>query len=298
MRIASNTVQDNIVRQIQLLGGQTSKLQTQVAMGQRIDSADDDPAAAGRVLSQQSELRRVEQYSLNATRALEISQASFAGLNSLKDVSDRATEIATLGRSPTSPEALGAYAAEVNQMIEQLLQVGNSRLGNDYIFAGTAIDTPPFSATRDANGDVTAATYDGNTVRAGIPLSEVASVTPFTNPATNQGIGDMINRLVALRDGLRNADGTALATAQSDLLLSEDLLVTALADNGAVQLRIEVQQHQQQSRGDNLVALVQGETAVDLPQSIVKLNQAQTAYQAALQSAANIMRISLLDYIQ
>ena len=298
MRIASNTVQDNIVRQIQTLGGQTSKLQTQVATGQRIDSADDDPAAAGRVLSQQSELRRVEQYSLNATRALEISQASFASLNSLKDVSDRATEIATLGRSPSSPEALNAYATEVNQMIEQLMQVGNSRLGNDYIFAGTAVDTPPFTATRDANGDVTVASYVGNTTQAGIPLSEVASVTPFTNPATNQGIGDMINRLVALRDALKAADGAALSTSQSDLLASEDLLVSALADNGAVQLRIEVQQHQQQSRGDNLVALVQGETAADLPDSIVRLNQSQTAYQAALQSAANIMRISLLDYIK
>jgi flagellar hook-associated protein 3 FlgL len=298
MRIASNTVQDNIVRQIQTLGGQTSKLQTQVATGQRIDSADDDPAAAGRVLSQQSELRRVEQYSLNATRALEISQTSFASLKSLKNVSDRATEIATLGRSPSSPEALSAYATEVNQMIEQLMQVGNSRLGNDYIFAGTAVDTPPFTATRDADGNVTAATYVGNTTQAGIPLSEVANVTPFTNPATNQGIGDMINSLVALRDALKAADGTAIAASQSDLLTSEDLLVSALADNGAVQLRIEVQKNQQQSRGDNLVALVQGETAADLPDSIVRLNQATTAYQAALQSAANIMRISLLDYIK
>ena len=142
---------DLVHAQIQFLGGQTSKLQTQVATGQRIDSADDDPAAAGRVLNHQSELRRVEQYGLNATRALEISQASYAGLNSVKDISDRATEIATLGRSPTSAEALKAYASEVNQMIEQLMQVGNTRLGNDYIFAGTKVDTPPFSATRDAS---------------------------------------------------------------------------------------------------------------------------------------------------
>jgi len=298
MRIASNTIQDNIVRQIQTLGGQTARLQTQVATGQRIDSADDDPAAAGRVLSQQSELRRVEQYSLNANRALEISQASFSGLNSLKDVSDRATEIATLGRSPLGSEALNAYATEVNQMIEQLMQTGNSRLGNDYIFAGTAVDAPPFTATRDAAGNITSASYVGNTSQAGIPLSEVASVTPFTNPATNQGIGDMINNLVALRDALKAADGNAIATSQANLETSEDLLVSALADNGAVQLRIEVQQNQQQTRGDNIVGLVSSETAVDLPKSIVLLNQSQTAYQAALQSAANIMRISLLDYIR
>ena len=120
-------------------------------------------------------------------------------------------------------EALSAYATEVNQMVEHIVQVGNSRLGNDYIFAGTAVDTPPFSATRDANGDITAATYVGNTSQAGIPLSEVANVTPFTNPATNQGIGDMINRLVALRDALKTADGTAIGASQADLQSSEDV---------------------------------------------------------------------------
>ncbi len=298
MRIASNTVQDNIVRQIQLLSGQTSKLQTQVATGQRIDSADDDPAAAGRVLNHQSELRRVDQYDLNATRALEISQASFSGLSSIKDVSDRATEIATLGRSPTSPEALKAYAAEVNQMIEQLMQVGNSRLGNDYIFAGTAVDAPPFTATRDASGNVTAVAFAGNASQADIPLSEVSSVSPFTSSTTNLGIRDMMNQLVALRDGLNAADGTAIANSQAALITGEDTLVSAIADNGAVQLRIQVNQKQQQARGDNLVSLVSGETSADLPDSIVRLNQAQTAYQAALQSAASIMRISLLDYIK
>ncbi len=74
MRIATNTIHDTVVRQIQLLGTQTSKLQTQVATGQRILEADDDPAATARVLNQQSELRRVDQFDQNATRALEISR--------------------------------------------------------------------------------------------------------------------------------------------------------------------------------------------------------------------------------
>ncbi len=298
MRIASNTVQDNIVRQIQQLGLQASKLQTQVSTQQRIDSADDDPAAAGRVLNHQSELRRVDQYSLNAARALEISQASFAGLKSVKDISDRAGEIATLGRSPTSPAELGAYATEVNQLIEQLVQVGNSRLGNDYIFAGTAVDAPPFSAHRDGAGQVTSVDYNGNTAQAAIPLSEVSSVSPFTSPATNTGLHDLLNQLVALRDALATNDSAGLATAQASLINGEDTLVSAIAENGAVQLRIQVNQGQQQARADNLVSLVQGETAADLPDSIVRLNQAQTAYQASLQSAATIMRISLLDYIK
>lgn len=298
MRIASNTVQDNIVRQIQSLGAQTARLQTQVATGQRIQSAEDDPAAAARVLNQQSELRRVDQYDLNATRALEISQASFAGLNNVKKISDRASEIATLGRSPTSGAAMNAYASEVNQLIEQLVQVGNTRLGNDYIFAGTAVDAPPFDATRNSAGQVTVVAYDGNADQAAIQLSEVSSVTPFSSAGTNTGIRDLLNTLVALRDALSASDGAALATVQANLIEGEDTLVAAMAENGAVQLRIEVNRSQQQTRADNLVSLVASETSVDLPDAIVRLGQSQTAYQAALQSAATIMRISLLDYIR
>ncbi len=298
MRIASNTVQDNIVRQIQSLGVQTARLQNQVASGQRITQADDDPAAAGRVLNQQSELRRVDQFDRNAGRALEISQATFAGLSDVKEISTRAGELATLGRSTAGPESLRAYAAEVNQLIEQLLQVGNTRLGSDYLFAGTAVDAPPFSVTRDADGNVTAAAYDGDLNQSSIPLSEVASVSPFSSGATNESVRDLLNQLAGLRDAFNANDSAGIAAAQSAIIEGEDALVSAMANTGAVQMRIEVNRAQQQARGDSLVSLVTAETGADLPDTIVRLNQSQLAYQAALQSAASIMKISLLDYIR
>ena len=48
----------------------------------------------------------------------------------------------------------------------------------------------------------------------------------------------------------------------------------------------------------SLETLVSNEASVDLPTTIVKLNQTQTAYQAALSSAAKVMNLSLLDYIK
>lgn len=77
MRVATTTVSDNIVRQIQLLGNQQGKLQNQVATGQRISQPEDDPAAVGRVLNLETERRHVTQYANNTAKALEITQASF-----------------------------------------------------------------------------------------------------------------------------------------------------------------------------------------------------------------------------
>src|SRR4051812_35838297 len=148
MRITNNTLSENIIRQIQNLGGQQAKLQTQVATGQRIFNPEDDPNAVGRVLNLESEQRQITQFLRNADRATELSQASFSGLQQIKKVSDRATEIGTLGGGSISPEAAKAYASEVDQLIEQTLQFNNTKFRGDFVFAGTAVDTVPFTATR------------------------------------------------------------------------------------------------------------------------------------------------------
>ncbi|MEO6996414.1 MAG: flagellin, partial [Lacunisphaera sp.] len=110
MRVATSTVSDTIVRQIQLLSSQQSKLQNQVATGQRISQPEDDPAAVGRVLNLETEQRRITQYSNNTAKALEIAQASFSGLQSIKKISDRAGELGTLGAGVLGPDAMKAYA--------------------------------------------------------------------------------------------------------------------------------------------------------------------------------------------
>ncbi|MBA4138864.1 MAG: flagellin [Opitutus sp.] len=298
MRIASATVSDNIVRQIQQLGTQQSKLQAAVASGQRVTNPSDDPAAISRLINLESERRGLQQFSRNADRAMEVSQASFSGLQQLKKLSDRATEVGTLGAGTVNPDAVSAYAAEIDQLLEQAVQLGNTRFRSDFIFAGTAVDTPPFAVTRDASGRITSVAFAGNALQAGISLSESSSITPGTTPATNAGLGDFLNRLVALRDGLSAGGGAPVAAVQPDLLASEDLLVDALAEQGAIQMRIEVAQTQQRVRGENLEALVSAEADGDLASAIVALNQTQVAYQAALQSSANIMRLSLLDYLK
>ncbi|HLP25970.1 MAG TPA: flagellar hook-associated protein FlgL [Acidobacteriota bacterium] len=298
MRIASSTVSDNIVRQIQNLGSQQARLQSTVASGQRITNPEDDPAAVSRVINLESERRSIEQFQRNADRALEISRASFSGLQQIKKLSDRATEIGTLGAGAMSPDALNAYASEIDQLIEQAVQLGNTKFRNDYIFAGTAVDAPPFTATRNASGEVTAVTYNGNTAQSEIALSESSSIAPGSSGTTNTGIGDFIGQLVSLRDALRTGNTATIQTAQADLLASEDVFVDALSEHGAVQMRIEVNQTQQKERAENLEKLVSAEADGDLPSAIVKLNQTQVAYQAALQSASNIMRLSLLDYLK
>ena len=299
MRIASNTVSDSMIRQIQQLMSDQAKLQLQVSSGRRITQPEDDPAAVGRVLNLQTEQRQLSQYANNAARALTLSQSSYSGLQGLKRVSDRAGELATLGTGAMSTDSMHTFGNEVDQLIEQALQLANSRTGGDYIYGGTAVDAPPFVATRDATtGKVISVVYNGNTQQASIPLSEATSVAPSTSGATNTGMKDFLTNLITLRDSLANGDIDAVRAAQPGLETSENVIIAAMADSGGIQTRIEAAQAQQQDRTMALESLVSSESSVDLPTTVVKLNQAQTAYQAALSSAAKVMNLSLLDYIK
>jgi flagellar hook-associated protein 3 FlgL len=300
MRVATNTTADAAVAQIQKLSVRQSQLQTQISTGQRITQSSDDPSAMARVLALQAEQAQNNQYQSNASRALDVSQATYSGLQSIKTISDRAGEIGTLGAGAVSPDAAAAYAKELNQLIEQAVQLGNSKFGNDYLFAGTKVDVAPITTTRDSNGDITVAAYAGNSSQAGIQLSDSSSISPGTTSATNNGIKDFINNLVALRDALRTTTGTgaAVSAAQPGLEASENLLVNSLSEHGAIELRIEVAQKQQTSRSTNIEKLISNEANADLATTAVKLSQTSTAYQAALSSSAKILQMSLLDYLK
>ena len=178
------------------------------------------------------------------------------------------------------------------------MQLVNTRFRNDYIFAGTAVDAAPYTVQRNLQGSVTSIAFGGNAQQQTIQLTESSSISPTTTNATNVGLEDFVNNLIALRDALQTNDSSAVATAQTGLLAGEDMLVSSLAEHGGVQTRIEATQAQLADRATDLESLVSSETDADLPTTVVRLNQAQTAYQAALQSAANIMQVSLLDYIK
>ena len=299
MRVPTHQSSSAVLAQIQRAGVRQAQLQLQVSTGQRLRSIDEDPASAGRVIAMQAERARIIQFDRNADRAQEVSQASFAGLKALQQVSERAGEIVTLGGGISSPDALRAYAVEVNQLIEQAVQAGNSRLRDDYLFSGTATDTAPFAVTRDpGTGRVTTVAYVGNSDRPTISISEITELPMGSSAATNSGIRDFISGLVDLRDALASLSTSAVASTRPSLEAAENALLSGVSENGAVELRVQAIRLQQRARAENLEQLVSRESDADLAETMVRLGQATTAYEASLSSANRILQLSILDYLK
>ncbi len=298
MRVPTYAATTTVISQIAELSSKQTTLQDQIASGQRVKLPGDDPAAVGRLLALGAEQRRVAQFERNSDVALELTQATFSHLSSLKDLSVRAGELSLLGTGTLGQEATNAYAAEVDQLIEQAVRVGNGRLRDDFIFAGTAVGTEPIAVTRGADGKVASVTYAGNTSNRTVSLTEQSSLEIGSTGATNTAIADFINTLVTLRDSLSNGDRAGLDTSIAGLETAEDALVEAIGTTGAAQMRIEVSKKQLGTRDDEIERLISAEADADLPSTVVKLSQATTAYEAALASASRILNMSILDYLR
>jgi flagellar hook-associated protein 3 FlgL len=298
MRVTSNSFPNNLINHLQRLTGRVATLQNQTATGQRITQPSDDPAAAVRVLNFQAERSRIAQYQRNAQRGQDIVNATIAQVRNFLDVSDRAGEIVTLSDPLLSSEQLAAYAAEMNELIEQSLVAANTNFNDEPLFGGTTGLPEPFNADRDpVTGRITNINYAGEMTAAEFQISEGSRLSPYTDGATNLQIRDFLNQLVQLRDALASGVTADIKNLGAPLEGSEDNLLTLLSGRGALQQRLDIETQHNNARYSNLAVQVSRDADVDLAQTIVELTQNQNAYQAALMSAGKILDRSLLDYI-
>lgn len=311
MRVTANTFPNTLLDQLKDLSVRQNRLQTQATTGQKIQLPEDDPVAMRRILDMQAEGKKIGQYEANIRRLDELSNVTYSSMKSLKQVLDRATEIATLADELKNPEELRTYGVEINEIIKQAVYMVNVQNRGDYVFGGTLTDEPPFEMTLDGNNQVTGVNYRGNRDLPEVEISESTTMSAQFIGANTTGTGphglitdsrfgaDLFNHLIALRDNLQNADTDAIAgTSQTELAADEENILFHIGTIGATQVRLETADAVMGQRGVSLETLVSKEADADIAQTLVRLSQTQTAYQAALQSGGKILNTSLLDYIR
>lgn len=306
MRVTSNSFPVDLRNQLQELTERQVALQKQAATGQRIHSISDDPRAVRQTLDLQAESRLVEQFKLNISRVREYVDVSYANISSLKKLSDRAGELATQAGSSTSNVASKAYSMEVNQLVEESVRLANTKHRSGFLFAGTKNTEAPFTPTRDANGKILSVAYNGNAKTITVDIAETSNV-PVNFPGegphgilmnTDNG-ADFIRHLIDLRDKLDAKDFAGIqGTVLSNLRKDEENFVNNFSLVGSIQSRMETAGAIMERRQMSLTPLISNESDADLTDTLVRLNELQNVYTAALQTGSTLLRSSLLDYLR
>jgi flagellar hook-associated protein 3 FlgL len=313
MRIAGTSYTDSLVGQLNFLSAQQFQLQTQISTGQRIQKPEDDPTGMSVALRLQAETSRVNQYGNNLASLQNTANTAIGAMQQLKTISDRAGEIATLADDHTkTPAELQTYAREVNQMIQQAVQLANSKDAGHFLFSGTKNDTAPFTAVTDSDGNVTAVNYQGNTNASQKEIAEDTTVTIDAPGANTSGSGprglladsrygaDFFNHLISLQKNLASGDKTAIAQIdQPSLAKDEDNLIYHISNNAVTQTRLDSAAESISTRQQALQQSLTKVAGVDVTKAITDLSQAQSTYQAALASSSVLLQMqqSVLTYL-
>jgi flagellar hook-associated protein 3 FlgL len=129
--------------------------QERAISGKRINRPSDDPQGMMRVMGLNAKIHRNEQALKNMEIANSYLTVTESSLAELTNVLTRAKELAIQMSSSSnqSSDALQAARAEVEELFYQVIQIGNTRIGDHYVFGGYQTERPPFDADGKYFGD-------------------------------------------------------------------------------------------------------------------------------------------------
>ncbi|HEX3798085.1 MAG TPA: flagellar hook-associated protein FlgL [Verrucomicrobiae bacterium] len=312
MRISSTSFSTNFLSEINQLQQRQNTLQQEASTGLSVTQPEDNPEVMTNVLNLQTQSSASTQYQANVSKLQTTANLSYTAMSNLKTISDRVDEIATLATSGTaSPDQLNAYAQEVNNLVQEAAQLGNSQDANgNYLFGGTASTQPPYTVTQNSSNVVTSVTANGNssvakaeiapgvTISAEVPGSNTTgSGTPGLFQDSASGV-DIFAHMISLQQDLASGNTAAITANDAPALTKDnDNIVSQISANGVLQSTLSNATNIASAQSLNITTEVSNATTADLATVITQLDQTQTAYQAALESGSKILSLSLLDYL-
>ena len=286
-RITQRTIADTALRGLQTQLTRSQLLQQQLSSGRRVSQPSDDPSATVSSMTLRSRRAADEQYLRNmdtATGRLTVTD------NALTQLSDRLRNFRDLivqsRNGGLGTESQAAIAANMTAVRSEVMDLYNTTYLDRPIFGGTITGQTAVDPT---------GTYLGNDAPVEVRISTDA-VVRIDVSGQAAGADTLPGTLAQVA-----ANVTAGTASDSDLSALDTALSTvakALGDIGARAARVDQTHDLVDSHRLDLTSRISVNEDVDMPEAMMNLSAQQVGYQAALQSAAKIQQISLVDFLK
>lgn len=294
-RITNSLLQRQTLTNYQATLRSIHEAQKQVVSGSRIHRPSDDPVAAGTVVRTDSQLRAIEQYRRNIGTARTRLSAEESVLGSLTDLLTRARELAIANATGTAnADTRAAAKAEVEQLLAEAIQLGNTRVNGSYLFGGAFDDRRPFDADGAFDPDFPPRDTGGRQV-------EIASghlIATQHDGGTVFIDSEVFASLRELADALGANDQDAVSASIASVDRAFGAVQDLIAEVGARQNALDMAEANLEAWDVQLKTFRSDLSDVELEEALTRLIHQQTAYQAALAANARILQTSLTDYLR
>lgn len=182
-RISTNLPNDNARFFMRRQETDRRTLQNQISSQERIQNLRDDPVGAAHATRFESYSFRLDRYTSNIEYAQDNHQVTEAHMQESVDIMQRIREIAIQGANGTySEDERRHMAAEVDELLEELVDLGNSKNGTgNSIFAGARSRSDAFQTLRGnvegiEGNRITEVMYNGDITQNMTEIGEGATI--------------------------------------------------------------------------------------------------------------------------
>ncbi len=281
---------------------QSAQLNTQnaaqeVSTGRSVNAPGDNPAAVAALVLNDAQTSEDAQYQTNITDLQSNLQLANSVVDNASQLLTSAISLGTEGATGTiSTSQRQSIAAQVTSLQQQLLSLANTTDQGAYIFSGTNVTTPAFTADASAPSGVV---YNGNSAVNSVQISEGQSVQ--TNlPGSELFTNSSGNAFAALND-LANAlnSGTGIAAATTEVQNAFNQINTQGAFYGDALSQLQSTENYLSQETVTLSQQQNNLVGANLTQAVTSLSQDETDEQASESATAQILQLpTILDYIQ
>lgn len=295
MRISDQTRHTANLRHLETASQRMDTIQNQLSSGRRIQRASDDPAGVSISLGYRASINFETQMRRNMDSAVGLLNVTDVALDSATSAVQRIRELAVQASTGTlGPDERTAIASEVDQLMAQLVQVGNTNYGGQYIFAGFQSRTPAYAVTGQP---ATAVAYQGD---AGVRETQVSTTSKvLVNIPGSTVFGTMFDDVIAFRQALEtNAPIGTVQQGISAMDTALDRILSSRSEVGARVNRLEQAAIQSEDTDTTLQQLRADVEDVDIAETILNMNANQNALDATLGAIGRVATRSLLDFLR
>lgn len=275
--------------------------EAQISSGQQLSQVSDDPATAAQILALQTTMAQNAQFQNNAAAASTWLNETDAALTDVNQVLGRAQELAVEAANDTQGASdRQNIASEINSLIAQTAQDGNTSYDGNYIFAGAQVGGAPFVATTGGvtynNGDPTSAT--AQLTREIAPGTSIVVNTVGHDPTSGSGVFDAVfSALGGLYQALQNNDTSAIQASIQQLQGAQTTLSQTLANVGGTMAQVNTTQQQLTLQSTYLTQAHSNLADADIAQAATAFSSESTIQQATLAAMGKSFPPTLFNYL-
>jgi flagellar hook-associated protein 3 FlgL len=267
----------------------------ELSTGQRVNQLSDDPAAAADLVANRSQSSQDDQFLQNLGTLQSKFQTGDSALSNVVTLLTKAISIGTEGANGTVTAAnRQAIGVEVQGLISQLVDQGNTTYQGSYLFSGTAVNTQPFAYDSSTNS----VTYNGDSGVTTVNLDNSTTVTGNIpgNQLFQNSSGSAFGALQDLYSSLQSGNNIGAAVTEVQSALNQVSSQRVVYDNGLSQINLSESFLNQ----DKIDLSTQENTlvGVDAAKATSDFSQASIDNTAILTATSRILNMpNLLSYL-